>query len=76
MRRTKRFGALGVCTRATLIATTLGEKAGAIKLLTVGEAGPAPPFAGRMMAMAVAPSDQPGPVTVTATVSATIDLNP
>ena len=61
--------------QATLIATSLGEKAGPIKSLTVGEAGPIAPFPGRMMAMA-APSNQPGPVTVTASVSATIDLTP
>jgi uncharacterized protein YggE len=64
--------------QATLIAGTLGEKAGAIKSLTVGEAGPVAPMPGRMMmAMAApAPSDQPGPVTVTETVAAIIDLTP
>ncbi len=60
--------------QATLIATALGEKTGAIKSLTVGAAGPIMPAGERMMAMA--PSDQPGPVTVTEAVSATIDLNP
>jgi uncharacterized protein YggE len=61
--------------RAALIAMTLGEKAGAIKSLAIGESGPVMPFAGRIMAMA-APSDQPGPVTVTESVSAVIDLAP
>ncbi len=59
---------------AALIASSLGEKTGAIKTLTVGEAGPVMPFPGRMMAMA--PSDQPGPVTVRESISATIDLSP
>jgi uncharacterized protein len=60
--------------QAALIAASLGEKTGAIKSLTVGAAGPIMPLPGRMMAMA--PSDQPGPVTVTESVSATIELAP
>jgi uncharacterized protein len=60
--------------RAALIAASLGEKAGAIKSLTVGTAGPVVPLGARLMA--VAPSDQPGPVTVTESVFATIDLSP
>jgi uncharacterized protein len=61
--------------QATLIATSLGEKTGAIKSLTVGATGPILPFPERMMAMA-APSNQPGPVTVTESVSAITNLTP
>jgi uncharacterized protein len=61
--------------QAALIAGALGEKTGVIKSLTVGEAGPIMPMPGRMMA-AMAPSDEPGPVTVAATVSALINLTP
>ncbi len=62
--------------QAALVAATLGEKAGAIKSLTVGESGPIAPMPGRMMMAMAAPSDQPGPVMVTETVSAIIDLAP
>lgn len=65
--------------QAAAVARTLGDKIGVIKTLNINAGNPAPVMPGRMMmAMAAAPAPPPqaapGPVTIQATVEATIEL--